>query len=65
MEGSQRPKRRSGWPIPLPNTWGAVRRSNSILYDSIIPIALILMAIFTIGLILFTFGILVGIIPYQ
>ena len=44
-----------------------VRRapSNSILYDRVLPIVFVLLAVVMFVLILFAVGVLIGIVPYQ
>ena len=51
--------------IKLPAGWRSTRRSGSILYDAFLPALLLLLVLFTLGLIVFAAGILLGIISYK
>ncbi|MBI4236483.1 MAG: hypothetical protein HY688_03910 [Chloroflexi bacterium] len=58
-------RRRSAWPIRVPEGWRVVRRSGTFLYDSLVPIAFVLLGLVTLGLIAFAAGVLLGLIPYT
>ena len=63
---TRRPQnRRRHWFIKLPAGWRPIRRSGTFLDDALLPALLLVLALFTIGLIVFAAGILLGIIPYK
>ena len=61
MTGDGR-RRGRAWPIKLPAGWRSTRKSGALLYDVVLPVLLLLLALITIGLILFAVGVATGII---
>lgn len=57
--------RRRAWPIRVPEDWRVVRRSGTFLYDSLVPFLLILLGLTTVGLVLLTLGVMIGLVPYR
>ena len=64
MTKRQRPRSRARI-IKLPAGWRPARKTGNFLNDALLPAFLVLLALFTVGLIVFAAGVLLGIIPYE
>ncbi len=58
-------ERKSVAPIKLPDGWRSTRMSGSFIQDSLVPLLLAALGLFTGALIVFIVGIMVGIIPWT
>jgi hypothetical protein len=58
-------KQKTAVPIKMPERWAPTRAAGSRMMDLVVPTLLGALGLCTLGLIVFTLGILTGLIPWH